>query len=271
MTNEIHASTVLNTVDTLTRDLKINGIEEGDLLLVHASLSALGWVNGGSAAVIGALITAIGPDGTIVMPAQSGDLSDPSEWEAPAVPQAWWQTIRDTMPAYDPAITQTRGIGTIAEHFRTWPGTDRSLHPALSFSARGPLARTVLHPHPLACGLGEDSPLGRLYEHGAKVLFIGNGYDANTCFHLGEYIAPSPPMIEKGAPVLTDGVRQWITYEEVDLDEEVFEEIGRTFEETYPVHTGKIGDATAKVFALRDAVDASTTWFTAHRQTQTAD
>lgn len=77
------------TVDSLTADLSSLGIAPGMVLLVHSSLSSLGWVSGGPVAVILALEQVLGPKGTLVMPALSGDLSDPARWKEPPVPQAW--------------------------------------------------------------------------------------------------------------------------------------------------------------------------------------
>lgn len=112
----------LNTIDTMCRDLARLGISEGETLLVHSSLSSLGWVCGGPQAVVSALRKAVGGQGTLVMPAHSGDWSDPAEWEKPPVPKEWLQVIYDNMPAYEPEITPTRGMGRIAELFRTYPG-----------------------------------------------------------------------------------------------------------------------------------------------------
>ena len=68
------------TVDSLATELAELGTSEGDVVLVHSSLSSLGWVNEGAVAVVQALIQAVGESGTIVMPSQSWQISDPIKW-----------------------------------------------------------------------------------------------------------------------------------------------------------------------------------------------
>lgn len=71
----------LCTRQSLTHELRDLGVKQGDVLLVHSSLSALGWVNGGAEAVVLAFLDAIGDNGTLAVPTFSSANSDLAEWE----------------------------------------------------------------------------------------------------------------------------------------------------------------------------------------------
>lgn len=263
----IAASSEPVTTTTLTSDLRALGIGDGAIVIVHSSLSALGWVAGGAQAVVEALFAAVGPTGTIVMPTQSGQLSDPAKWRNPPVPPQWVPVLRDQLPAFDRYLTPTRGMGQVVECFRGHRSTIRSDHPLLSFAANGPMASAIVSSHPLTPGLGETSPLRRLYDLDADVLLLGVGHANNTSIHLAEYRAiwPGKATALDGAPMLVGGHRQWLEYEDLAIDESDFGRIGEAFARTGVERIGRVGNGVARRCPVRAIVDFATVWMTEHR------
>ena len=96
------------TRDTLSKEFHQLGLEQGSTVIIHSSLKSLGWVCGGAIAVIQSLMDVVTESGNIVMPTHTSGYSEPSYWEAPPVPESWWEIIRNEMPAFDPKITPTR-------------------------------------------------------------------------------------------------------------------------------------------------------------------
>jgi aminoglycoside 3-N-acetyltransferase len=248
------------------------GVSRGATLLVHGSMSALGWVCGGATEVVAALLDAVGPEGNIVVPAQTPDNRLPQRWtQYPqgTVPHEWWLTLQRGLPAFDPRLTPSVGMGAIAERVRTWPGAERSAHPQTSFAAIGPRARELMAGHELESQLGEASPLRKLAEdRHAHVLLLGVGFDKCTAFHLAEYRLPHVTMRDNYCVVAgPNGRRQWQRYRTVRLDDRDFARLGHDFEDGNPaVAAGHLGDAKTRRFPVGAAVDFALKWFMSKRQ-----
>jgi aminoglycoside 3-N-acetyltransferase len=255
------------TVTSLAEKLRACGLAEGQNVLVHLSMSKLGWIVGGAEAVILALLAAVGESGTIMMPTNSGNNTDPYEWQHPPVPEAWWQTIRDHTPAYNPRTTPTRGMGVVPELFRTWPGAIRSAHPAFSLAALGPRAEYLVADHALAEDTGDRSPLGKLYELDGHVLLLGVDHGNNTSLHLAEFRAnyPGKRNLHTGSAMLVNGQRQWVAYETLETDAGDFGKLGAAFDRAYNVAIQHIGGARVRFFRQRSLVDYAVEWMEQNR------
>lgn len=259
------------TVESLQRDLRALGLTPGMIVLAHSSLSSLGWVCGGAVAVIAAVQGVLGSSGTLVMPAHSPGLSEPGKWQNPPVPESWWPVIRENMPAYDAELTPTHSMGIIAETFRKHRGVLRSSHPQLSFCACGLQASHIVDDHSLDFGLGERSPLARIYDLNGFVLLLGASHGSNTSMHLAEYRAnfPTREIVREGAPIYAAGSRRWETFEEVEPDSSDFDRIGEDFLKSDAgnvVSRGKVGLADCQLMPQRDVVDFAVAWLEENRR-----
>ena len=257
------------TTGSLVSDLHSLGVEAGQTVLVHSSLSSLGWVCGGAPAVVDALQRAVGERGTVVMPTHSPGNRDPANMNHPPVPEAWYELIREQMPPYRPSVTPTQGMGAIPECFRSYPDVRRSAHPQHSFAARGAEADFVTDGHSYDYSFGEESPLARVYDLDGKLLFLGTSHAANTSLHLAEYRAALDIDTERRASaVLVDGKREWVHWEELAFDDADFAECGAAFEREHPdgFESGRVGGANAKLLPQQSLVDFAVDWFESNRE-----
>ena len=255
-----------HTVRSLASDLRALGVAAGDTVLVHSSARSLGFVAGGSQAVVQALLDALGPAARSWCPPTRLTTPIRATGATRRFPEAWWPVIRLQAPGFDRCRTPSRWMGVIAETVRTWPGALRSDHPQVSFAALGRHAAAVTGGHRLTDALGESSPLGAIYRFDGKVLLLGCGHDSNTSLHLAEWRQQSPPRAVTGASVRrADGTSEWITWTDVVARTDDFEQIGAAFEVAVGLSTGEVGDADARLTPQRALVDFATDWMAAHR------
>jgi aminoglycoside 3-N-acetyltransferase len=214
-----------------------------------------------------ALRQVLGTRGTLVVPAQTGANSEPAGWKNPPVPDAWWAVIRSSMPAFDPHLTPTRGMGAIADCVLRHPETRRSAHPQVSFAALGHHAAEIVAGHTLDELFGITSPLGRLYDLEGSVLLLGVGHDSNTSLHLAEYLAtwPSKHRRVDGAAMVVDGQRQWVEFTDLDIDEGDFPAVGAAYEATGSTRRRRVGHSMGVLMAQRPLVDFAIRWMNEHR------
>ena len=255
------------TATGIAEALHALGLSSGDTVIVHSSMNSLGWVCGDAPAVVDGLMEVIGMEGTLVMPTFTTQYSDPADWENPPVPKDWIETIRKMRPPFRPRITPSRGMGTIPECFRCYPQTTRSRHPLYSLTAWGAEAEALVADHRYDHGLGDGTPLARLYDVDGLVLQLGTGYETNSSLHLAEYRSDTwEQTVEHSVPVITNGQRDHVTFEEVDWSTDGFPALGEAFERNSEFQCGKVGAAEARLLSQRSLVDFGVEWLNDNRQ-----
>ena len=220
------------TPSTLTDQLLDLGVQPGGVVVVHTSYRAIRPIEGGPQGVIDALLAAVGPEGTIVMPSWSGDDDHPC----------------------DPTAASAADLGIIADVFWRQPGAIRTPHP-FTFAALGPDAERItsdplpMPPHRL------ESPIGRVWELDGQVLLLGVGHDSNTTIHLAEVLGGAPYRRPKHITHVVDGRTVRIEYGENDHCCQRFILADGWLRERDLQREGPAGHGQARLIRSRDVVD----------------
>lgn len=143
----------------LISDLQKAGVCKGDNIIVHSSLSKIGYVEGGASAVVDALLSVVGENGTLLMPSFAHD--------------TFSKFYLDKNPIFD-VLNSPSLAGSITENFRRRKGVVRSLHPTDSVAAMGPLADYFVSEHfGRLTPYDNYSPYFKLTLKNGKILNIG--------------------------------------------------------------------------------------------------
>lgn len=211
------------------------GVARGGVLLVHTSFRALRPVEGGPERLVDALLEAIGPAGTLVMPSFTAD---------------------DDAPFFPGTTPAAPDLGIVAETFRRRPGVRRSDHP-FAFAAHGPLAAEITaDPLPLPPHI-PASPVGRVHDRDGQVLLLGVEQDSNTTLHLAELIAGVPYRVPHHCTVFRDGKPTRIDYGENDHCCQRFALADEWLGAAGKMAEGTVGHGRAKLMRARELVAAA--------------
>ncbi|MDL5155284.1 aminoglycoside 3-N-acetyltransferase [Actinomycetospora termitidis] len=245
---------MLITRADLTADLRGLGLGPGDAVLAHGALGAVGDMIDGPDTIVGALLDAVSPGGTVLAY---------TDWNAPyvalldeegRVPEDW----REHVPPFDPATSRAiRENGAFPEFLRTTPGAHRSRSAGASFAAIGAHAEWFTADTPIDYGYGPGSPLARLVEVGGKVAMLGAPWDTMTLLHHAEHLAdlPGKRVVRVEVPFRTAGGTAWRWVEEFDtsdpvvegFDEDYFLTVVEDFVATGEGKQGRVGRAPSLV------------------------
>ncbi len=247
------------TKEDLVKCFKILGIQSGMCILAHVAMSKFGYIAGGAHTFNEALLEAIGYNGTLVMPLQMSDNSEPAYFEKPAIKINEYELYRNSYPDFDERLSETRGMSKVSDNLRRYERSYVSSHPNCAFVAYGKYAKIITQDQDLDFGLGENSPLAKLYDLRSYTLLCGVGYDNMTALHLSEHRSQSRPVILNGARYKG----AWRKYLDFDLDSNdgAFEAIGKRLEDKGLVKSYTFNNGTFKLIRNDIAIDEGVNYF----------
>ncbi|MGW2090417.1 aminoglycoside N(3)-acetyltransferase [Streptomyces sp. NPDC001880] len=240
----------------LVKEFQELGLRDGMTVIVHASLSSFGQVEGGAPIVVAALRSALGPEGTVAVPAFTPSVRDPfPEVTGPGDESV--RRVRDQVPAFHPGMSTE--MGAIPNAVLAVPGCLRSSHPQVSVAAVGPQAERITAEQSLGYAVGERSPFGTLRELGAWILLLGVGHNRNSFLHHAEGMATAHRRKRRRFPYLLGGERVWVETGDVGDDNGMFfPTVGAEYEDLHQetgVRTRTIGEASCRLIPSVPFVD----------------
>jgi aminoglycoside 3-N-acetyltransferase len=258
---------LLVTRSRLVKDFTGLGVPPGGVVMLHASVKAVGWVVGGPDVVLHALREVIGPEGTLMMYVG---------WEDGTYEMATWSEAKrsaylEECPPFDPATSRAnRRWSVLTEYLRTTPGARRSDNPEKSMAAIGARSEWITAGHPLDHGFGPGSPLEKLCRAGGQVLLLGTPFDSVTLLHHAESLAdvPEKRVVRYRMPVLVGGLRRWVDVEEFDTCEGIrdwgggdyFVAIVEAYLAAGRGRAGPVGAARSYLFDAQELVEFGVDW-----------
>lgn len=262
----------------LIEQLKNMGIKEGDTLLVHSSMKAIGDVDGGADTVLDALIEVV--CGTVekssdenVEKSDNGS-NDVNNAGMLVLPTHTWASMTDEHSVFDPE-KEPACVGILPNLFMKREGVVRSLHPTHSLAAYSldekKAGKFAAGEERFDTPCNRQGCYGKLYDLDAKILLLGVGLNRNTYMHgveewfgikerlteetLSLYIKiQSEAGKEKLLPVK---MHKHFKPNNISISEN-YERMRQEFIEKGALVEGKIGEALCSCMSARKVADITT-------------
>jgi aminoglycoside 3-N-acetyltransferase len=254
---------------------KALGTPPESAVMLHCSLSSMGYVVGGADAVVAGLLDTVGPNGTLMaLAGWDHDSYDLHEW-----PEALRSAYLSDPPGFEPFVSESaRDVGRLPERIRTWPGAATSIHPEARFVAVGRRAEWITKDQPLHHPYGPESPLAKLVKAEGWVLLLGAPLNTITLLHHAEELArvPNKKIVRYSAPVATRGGIEWLEIEDIDTskgafpyeqvvgERDAFDVIGEAAIADGIGERGRVGEAASYLFPARELVAFAVRWMERH-------
>ncbi len=186
----------------------------------------------GANGLIDAVLDAVSPGGTVMMPA-----------------------LPDIYTPFD-VHTSPSTVGLVSEVFWRRPEAVRSRHPSHSVAAIGPQAAWLTEGHERTEPTGIDSPYDRLRVRNGWIVLLGVDHDRNTMLHLAEALADVPYLRRADLQMVDDAGRvRTVAVPMMAYGHRQFISLDRPLTAAGLQTVGRIGDAVVRVMRAGPLMD----------------
>lgn len=219
----------------LIEGFKRIGLQKGDLVMVHSSLSSFGYVEGGAETVIESLWAIIEP-GTLIFPTFT------------------FSFVNSEHPPFNPEKTPSV-VGKITEVFWRQGYGKRSLHPTHSIAVKGENVEELIKDHEKFTPFSYEGPFGKIYKKGGYILLLGVIPEVISFFHAIEEWVKLPYLIPTKAKIEKDGKIELVDIASHPPGHRCFKNITDLMEKDRKVRKVIIGNALCRLFSIRELVE----------------
>ncbi len=208
------------TREMIEQCLRGLGLQAGDIVLLHSSLSSMGHVESAAKTVADAFLAVLGRHGTLVVPAFGA-------------------------------------LGAVSDYVKEHADAVRSVHPLASVAAIGPAAAEICTDHDkVETAHGEGTPYLRIADLGGYVCLLGVDQDRNTSLHAAEVLLRLPYLSDRTEKFDTPEGPVEKTFRFFPGPHRDFIALDPILRERGIVRIGHIGRAVVRLMRSREMLDA---------------
>jgi len=238
--------------DELSDGFRQLGLEEGDRVLMHASMESMGSVDGGAAMVLHRLLKSIGKDGILLMPTFTSVTRHSLTHDNYTTAGCWCEGKENRHLPFIAELQPDKDMGEIAYRLCSWPSSRRSRHPAYSFVAVGENSDKLVREYST---LDPLQPLKAFLKEDPVVLTVGVGLDSVSVIHVAEQRLTPSKFVKERALTVTSKGQDWIDVTSIGFGGG-FQKLAQHISSEKLEET-QIGMATATLYSTNGLVQAA--------------
>jgi aminoglycoside 3-N-acetyltransferase len=238
--------------DELTEGFQRLELNEGDSVMMHASLESFGEVDGGAAMVLHRLLGVLGKGGTLMMPTFTSVTRHSTTHDDYAKPGCWCEGKEDRHIPFIPELQPDKNIGSISHRLCSWPASRRSRHPAYSFAAVGKHTDELVREY---APLDPLLPIKKFLGHDPLVLMVGTELDSTPAIHVAEEKRIASKFVKERALTVSSKGTVWVDVKALGCSKG----FGKLHAHLSPKEytETKIGLALIKIYPMRKLIDSA--------------